>query len=224
MKSFLFIGLALSLSACGLAVPATTQTGHSPSLRIEQKYLPYVKAFEARAAAVGANIKVTDLSIVSVPKIDEKYVVAQCLKTANGSTTPSIIVSQEYWTQFSASSREELLFHEMGHCVLNRPHRADEDNGISFSIMNPIVFGGRLYIVNYKQYMHELFYNSDLASALPLVGFSSDTDYIASIQALFSNYNSQAARISKEIVVDESAPVQTTLSDEELSHLGCGEE
>lgn len=218
MKTKILIVLTFITSACGEVIPNVSGNEHVASLSIEYKYVPYVKEFENRAALIGSNVKVKDLRIRSVPSISEQNVVAQCQK--NPGQSPLIIVSQVYWPQFDVKMREELIFHEMGHCVLNRGHRPDENNEMPLSIMNPVIFGGLAYLGNYNHYMHELFFQADLPSELPLVFLNADPTYVASVQTLFLNYsNTQSSKI-----IDNGAPERTTLSQEELSHLGCGQE
>jgi hypothetical protein len=213
MKQIILITLAIVSTACG---------GHTPALNIESKYQPYVNAFESRSLMVGSNVKVTDLTIESVPSISEPYTVAKCLKSKNNSEPPRIIVSQEYWVGFDVQRREETLFHEMGHCVLGREHRPDQNNLMNLSIMNPHGFSGSGYVANYDQYMHELFFQKDLVEKLPLLYFSNDSVYNKKMDDLFALYDGTAAKVSG-LTLDETAPSTPTLSEEELNHLGCGE-
>lgn len=54
--------------------------------------------------------------------------------------------------QIEAADREELMFHELGHCILNRPHVNS-----TASIMYPSHLGGGGYLNNYANYLSELF-------------------------------------------------------------------
>jgi hypothetical protein len=218
MKYFLALILSLTLTACG--------KDHTPQLSIQGQYQPYVDAFQARSKMAGHSIQITDLIIQSVDSIEEKYVVAKCLGN-NGSTPPTIVVSQQYWTHLDVFYREELIFHEMGHCVLNRSHRTDVNNNLPLSIMNPYIFAGDGYTTNYSQYMHELFFSNDLASALPLQAHNSDPAYSNLVNSYFTSYaddrnTTSAAMVSNAEVQDNTAPETTTLSSEEISKLGCG--
>ena len=42
--------------------------------------------------------------------------------TYNSETPNSITINSLYWDVLSALEKEKLIFHELGHCVLNRPH------------------------------------------------------------------------------------------------------
>lgn len=64
----------------------------------------------------------------------------------------AVVVGSRSARQLKAADREELMFHELGHCILNRPHT----NSTS-SIMYPYHLGGGGYLANYSMYVSELF-------------------------------------------------------------------
>lgn len=94
--------------------------------------------------------------------------------------------------QVEAADREELMFHELGHCILNRPHV----NSTS-SIMYPYHLGGSGYLANYANYVSELF------------GF---TSYAGTV---ISN-DTYASKVYPEFV-DRGEEIQV-LSAEDLQH------
>lgn len=57
---------------------------------------------------------------------------ADCRELSNGQK--SIYVSKALWDAYCPSQRRGMLFHELGHCVLNRDH---SDNYISY--MWPVI-------------------------------------------------------------------------------------
>ena len=74
-----------------------------------------------------------------------------------------IKVDRMAWEEFLDFQREELIFHELGHCVLDRKHKEDmvlSINGdrIEASIMNPYIFYDQWdYTYYHEYYMRELF-------------------------------------------------------------------
>lgn len=56
------------------------------------------------------------------------------------------------YRQVEAADREELMFHELGHCILNRGH-----TNSTASIMYPYHLGGLGYLNYYASYISELF-------------------------------------------------------------------
>lgn len=68
-----------------------------------------------------------------------------------------------FWNESSDLAKEELIFHELGHCVLNRDHDStlvktdDYEYKIPNSIMYPYAFGYADFYNRYHQhYMDEL--------------------------------------------------------------------
>lgn len=76
----------------------------------------------------------------------------------------NISINKAYWSDASHTSRELLIFHELGHCVLNLEH--DDSwitlNGVYIpkSIMNSYLFSEYLYDTFREYYMLELFRKS----------------------------------------------------------------
>lgn len=80
-----------------------------------------------------------------------------------------ITIDPFVWKTLSASERERMIFHELGHCVLNRSHKNDEihlalsNNAVNSSVMNwnmdnlrkhtDIAYRGKYY----SYYLSELF-------------------------------------------------------------------
>jgi hypothetical protein len=57
------------------------------------------------------------------------------------------------------ADREELIFHEMGHCVLGRAHKSIKTaEGIPASIMHPYRISNSVYKEYRDQYLNELFH------------------------------------------------------------------
>lgn len=74
-----------------------------------------------------------------------------------------IEIDQEFWQRAEDLAREQLIFHELGHCVLNRDHddtlvRVDGFfYQIPNSIMYPYIFGSYSFYEEFHQhYMEEL--------------------------------------------------------------------
>lgn len=83
------------------------------------------------------------------------YTIGQCDVEHN---TPTVIVYKPYWDTASQGDREELIWHELGHCLLGRYHddrlRA---NGQPASIMNSIHFSPAIIGADPLYYRDELF-------------------------------------------------------------------
>lgn len=154
------------LSACGSSQSGSSQT-HTPVVNIESQFQPVVDAFTAQAAAEGAPVTISDLIIQSVQDLTSDEEMGVCLQESG--STPVIQISQPMWDSLDADSQQELLFHELGHCVLNRVHETMLNNGVPISVMSPVFLGSGLYDANKTQYMHELFTGQNISSNLTMV-------------------------------------------------------
>lgn len=76
---------------------------------------------------------------------------------------PLIIVDNTFWLNADQFEREILLYHELGHCLLNRGHKEDmiENEGRPESIMYPLVISSYQYRSHKNAYMSELFTAED---------------------------------------------------------------
>jgi len=151
--------VSFALSACGSSQSQT----HTPVVSIEAQYQPIVDTFTAEAATAGAPVTITDLIIQTVQDLPTTEEMGVCIQGAG--TTPTIQISQSMWDSLDADGQQELLFHELGHCVLNRVHEESLNNGVPVSVMSPIFLGSSLYDAK-DQYMHELFTSQNISATL----------------------------------------------------------
>ena len=99
---------------------------------------------------------VDDLYKISNPNVD-----AVCWSNSKTKVGEKIEIRRSRWEVLSEASREQLLYHELGHCVLNRDHRNDDSSTwCPSSIMNKYTFTeGQIqncYIPDHTYYLEEL--------------------------------------------------------------------
>ena len=74
---------------------------------------------------------------------------------------PTVVFDRRYWDHSTPIEREELVFHELGHCALNRDHIEGMDNLLGKSqpksIMNPYILPADDYLRMRDYYISELF-------------------------------------------------------------------
>lgn len=92
--------------------------------------------------------------------INETGVIGQCVESdANGKR---IIIDSNRWKRLSSSEREFIVFHELGHCFLNRDHTDKTSrNGTCLSMMHSgtTVCENLYNITTREKYLDELFSN-----------------------------------------------------------------
>lgn len=75
---------------------------------------------------------------------------------------PAIFIKKSFFKNLDYDQQEQLMWHELGHCLLGKEHDASHlNNGYPTSIMYPVVFSPEemLYYVNHKEYYENNLFN-----------------------------------------------------------------
>lgn len=141
MLKIIFL-LVILLSAC-----KTTQR-----YGLDAGVYSYVSKFEQLC---GVHVRVP---ITIKEKLENSNWAGVCYFGRNGKRW--IEISQKYWNLYDEYGREELIFHELGHCVLGRDHDDSlmDLNGyhqIPTSIMLSYTFGNLNYYRDNLEYYHK---------------------------------------------------------------------
>jgi Zn-dependent protease with chaperone function len=147
----LFIGLA--------AQSCAQKQDHTATLAIQDAFVPFVTEFERVAGQQGQNLTISDLIVEfgDTPSMNETGV---CIWSSD--ETPRVVINQRIWATLNDDDREEVIFHELGHCVLQRLHRSNRI-GVAGggtrpdSVMYPVRIDGVTYMNNIGPYQAELF-------------------------------------------------------------------
>jgi len=171
----------LVLSACGggqgTPPPSPTKTGTASSssqssvtaqnLSVDTVFQPLLSKFVMLSVEENHPVTITNLTITMVPQIDS-LTAGNCNLAPGVTKGGTIQISQAFWGGMNSQQQEDLLFHQLGHCVLGRVHRLDLNNGLPLSIMSPSLIAASTYQANEGQYYYELFTGTDSALELPL--------------------------------------------------------
>ena len=156
VQKFAFCALlGLSASAC-----APKEKQHDAFLQVDAPFQEFVNNFEQAAADENGSLVINDLIVRfgSTPNLNETGV---CEWAEN--ETPRITLNQRIWSTLNDYDRQEVMFHELGHCVLKRVHQTSEILGysgtvqIAESVMYPYRISGTIYRDNIEHYHEELF-------------------------------------------------------------------
>lgn len=119
--------------------------------------------FEDEAAIRGIKIDLNDLEVsAEIEEIRESGVAGMC--QYGSAINNHVTIDQTFWNRASALSREMVVFHELGHCVLLRGHdESQNSNGLCLSIMRSGTGNCRdaYNQQNRKAYLDELFLDND---------------------------------------------------------------
>lgn len=136
--------LALSTVACGKEV-------HDYGC-----FAPYVERFEAHAIEYDYDVHIDNL-IFQFGDLTSKGWDGQCEQGGNVKV-PTITINTKSWARMDDLSKEALIFHELGHCVLERGHNSETyPDGSPVSIMHPYGVVGATYKKNLDHYLRDLF-------------------------------------------------------------------
>lgn len=126
---------------------------------------PYVEDFVADAIIQGMDVSselVNPKLQIQIAKLDNLGATVIGLCETGG--IRRVTLDPDFWDNVSETQRKLLVHHELGHCVLLRPHTSatgviPDGSGHTheLSIMYPIIFGDLQYTTHEAHYQKELF-------------------------------------------------------------------
>ncbi len=127
---------------------------------VATELVPYFERFEAEAAKRGMKVDLSSANIRGeIKEIEERHVAGRC--SYSRFNNPRLVtIDESFWNRSSVLFKEFIVFHELGHCFLDRGHLETAfSNGVCVSIMRSGV--GDCFD-NYRQstregYIDELF-------------------------------------------------------------------
>lgn len=149
---------ALAAAAVFTATGCGTAPSHTAAVQVDPELSQYVTRFQQAASDNGHAMPISDLSL-SFGQVDtagESGGRGVCVVAAG--ETPTVTISADAWAASTEAEREELVFHELGHCLLSLQHVAGVNSqGIPESIMDPTAITGAIYSQNRAYYLSTLF-------------------------------------------------------------------
>ncbi|MDA7502266.1 hypothetical protein N8482_03230, partial [Chitinophagales bacterium] len=97
----------------------------APVYEVPSKVQPFVDNFESEAAERNEELDIDDLVVEYMTNLmpDEVEAAGVCFfETENTGPIIHLDTTSQNW-QGSDFTKEELVFHELGHCILGRGHR-----------------------------------------------------------------------------------------------------
>lgn len=155
-KLILLLTASFLLTACGI------QVKEHKMLNIHPDAQPYVLEFQKKSGIAIDNLQVTFRHLEAGSRTlgycqrSTKEVYTNAGLTKEIYKTPLIVINLNYWNSGSYArpqDRELLMFHELGHCILNKGHDAPN----AFSIMRLTHLGGDTYMNYYGTLIGKLF-------------------------------------------------------------------
>ncbi|MFT6071095.1 MAG: hypothetical protein ACJAT2_002084 [Bacteriovoracaceae bacterium] len=160
---FLLLTLIL-LSSCGLPIGRDLVVKNKGEVRQFESSNPLftsiVSQFEQAGKQYSGNPNFSAGHVpVNFGDTENESFEGVCFSYPDGTT--EVIIRESWWNSASEALKESLLFHELGHCVLNRDHdnETHEANSVTYkaSLMNSVIVNSGQYNAHRSGYLTELF-------------------------------------------------------------------
>lgn len=173
MKNFTMILAALILTACG----------HQHKVEIEPVFQGHLDRFVELSGVYAASSVVIDDLVMKMEEPSSPKAIGEC--EIGSRKSPTIVISPTWWNaeDNDDQQREQLIFHELGHCVLHRyEHREDMIQDRRYMHPMSLMYPTEFWIndsVPMSLYYQELFTVIDSATLLSMFQpyFSSLTSF-----------------------------------------------
>jgi len=118
----------------------------APVRSIHPAFEPYVARFEILTGKPVTNIH------MEFKELERPYL-GYCTTGA----IPTVYIDPTYWDKYTELKKEALIFHELGHCKLGRPHLDKvRSDGCPVSIMHTFSLSSVCHARYYDSYIEEL--------------------------------------------------------------------
>lgn len=126
---------------------------------VDERLWSYYQTFEeeGRKRGIEVDLNITEIS-AEIDAIHENNVIGTC--EYGRFFDNHITIDDEFWNRSSVLGREFVVFHELGHCFLNRGHNEDSTSeGLCVSLMRSGTGGcnDAYNTRNREYYLDELF-------------------------------------------------------------------
>lgn len=129
------------------------------TLETDAELIPYFDIFTKEASARGFTVDYEAARIEGLLQdIPNASVQGQCFR--NEEKPRKVIIDINYWSNANELEKQFIIFHELGHCFLDRDHLDTSDsNGLCTSIMHssPNACPFEFTNLNREDYLDELF-------------------------------------------------------------------
>lgn len=152
--------LAVILTA--IQVQMCLHDNPKPTLGINKEIKPYVERFiEYGRKYRGDTFNVVYINMDIAPVIRDTWD-SVTSEDMVGWCKPfifpmEIMIQSSFWVDATDLEREEIVFHELGHCVLSLQHDETMESYGPITIMYPYTLGESIYKPKREHYIKELF-------------------------------------------------------------------
>lgn len=160
-KLLVLMAITVIFASCGMPIKKHAQesTGTRLFATTDSVFSEYISKFEQEGKKYyGNDFKVGDIPVnfgdTGNPDFD-----GVCIMYSNG--TREVLIKKEWWDNRGVTSKEMMIFHELGHCRLDKDHDNEtvpvEHGTVKVSLMNSVLPSATTYIQYKAGYLAELF-------------------------------------------------------------------
>lgn len=107
-----------------LGVMACEKSPALPKVEVDEAFAPYFADFEAEGLSRGRELSLAGIGAAFDSEL-ERGLAGKCVAYESGAHL--IFIRPSDWEKRTPLEREYLIFHELGHCALHRPHLDEAD-------------------------------------------------------------------------------------------------
>jgi len=144
MKNLLTVLLAASLVVNVTFITFGELIGYANN----PAFIPYEDQFKLEASKRG--VYGLRHAKIEFGKLSEAKRVGECYVSGGAHGRPHVMIDEKTWNNLRDSIREQLIFHELGHCLLLKDHSPG-------GIMNPSLLDAKDYETNRDKLIDQLF-------------------------------------------------------------------
>ncbi len=167
----LLLALLFIMTSCGIPLPLQSDLmirGESAVRQFsstDEAFASYIEEFEQLGKTNSGDVSFTIGDIpVNFGNIENENYQGVCYTYTDG--TREVIIRQTWWDSHTDDYRRSLIYHELGHCRLDREHLDDtyEVDGeiMKVSMMNSVIVRPRDYN-RFSDHYHKELFNNDTA-------------------------------------------------------------
>ena len=152
------IGILTMLIFCAIVCNISCNKASNDIVETDAILVPFFEIFADEAQKRGITVDYEASRIEGlIQDITDPNVQGQCFH--NEKKPKKVIIDINYWNNADFSEKEFIIFHELGHCFLDRDHLDASVNGACVSIMHssPDACPFSLTDDNREAYLDELF-------------------------------------------------------------------
>ena len=223
IKSVILILSSAFLTACGVDIPV--------QLIIAPQFQEYVSSFEELSRDQGRPVSVNNLIMeFDNGSLEGTNHIGICTRSwqkdwkgDKHELPPRVTIRESFWYEASEEGRHQLIYHELGHCILKRGHNSTQEvvyTDGSYQVSMPVSIMYPSYFINriggeavfnriFDHYSEELFWGK---TEIPLAAYfeNPDDELIAVLDPPVIYIKSAQTNPSAFSFLDHSEKVETS--------------